>query len=296
VLQQQAAIANPSAVLVEGDASHLASVPSQPGSIVPLAAAGDPSRFGGKAASLSVLARTGVAVPWGIALDVDATQAVAAGDESHSQRLREALRGRPGPFAVRSSATVEDSSSASFAGQFRTELGVMSGEEVEQAVVDVWRSGNSAGVHAYQQRLGLSAPVQMAVVVQELVGAQSAGVLFFDPDKHEHIVEASWGYGETVVDGSVSPDRYTIDSSGKLGAVVIGDKKIELVKNGKGLERRDVDTERAKARCLDDRSLSALAELGHRATEAFGDARDIEWALTAGGLVCLQARPITRDL
>src|SRR5690606_10913415 len=130
---------------------------------------------------------------------------------------------RPGPFAVRSSATAEDSSAASFAGQFKTVLGASDFEEEVAAVKEVWKSGHTAAGRAYQARLGQNAEIEMAVVVQELISAQSAGVLFFDPSKPSHIIEAAWGYGETVVDGSVSPDRYEIDASGKLGEIRIGD-------------------------------------------------------------------------
>jgi pyruvate,water dikinase len=136
----------------------------------------------------------------------------------------------------------------------------------------------------------------MAVVIQELVCAQSAGVLFFDPSRSRHIIEAAWGYGETVVDGSVSPDRYEIDTSGNLDGVTLGDKNVELVKNGSGLKRREVEAARARARCLDDGTLRTLAALGQQTATAFGDARDIEWALASDGVYCLQARPITRQL
>src|SRR5690606_33402373 len=98
----------------------------------------DASRFGGKAASLAVLCQAKLLVPSGIALDVNAAASIAAGDRAHIERLRQALTDRPGPFAVRSSATAEDSSAASFAGQFKTVLGASDFEEVVAAVKEVW--------------------------------------------------------------------------------------------------------------------------------------------------------------
>lgn len=160
----------------------------------------------------------------------------------------------------------------------------------------MWLSGNSAAVQAYQARLNRNADVKMAVVIQELVDAQSAGVLFFDPNQPRHVIEATWGYGELVVDGSVSPDRYEIDDHGGLSELTIGEKTQELVRNGKGLKRRPTSDARARTRCLSDADLGNLARLGQQAVRAFGDARDIEWAVTPKGVYCLQARPITRNL
>ncbi len=268
----------------------------RPGLIVPLRDASRAALFGGKGAGLAVLCRAGLRVPWGIALDVTATESIAAGDPSHLCLLKEALDGCTGPFAVRSSATTEDSATASFAGQFETVLGVTSFEDIVKAVESVWLSGNSAAVQAYQARLNRNADVKMAVVIQELVDAQSAGVLFFDPNQPRHVIEATWGYGELVVDGSVSPDRYEIDDHGGLSELTIGEKTQELVRNGKGLKRRPTSDARARTRCLSDADLGNLARLGQQAVRAFGDARDIEWAVTPKGVYCLQARPITRNL
>ncbi len=272
-----------------------ATVPTEAGVIAPLADAGDATRFGGKAASLSQLERSDVRVPWGVALCVDAAQAIAAGDHDHIERLRVALADRSGPFAVRSSATVEDAVNASFAGQFKTVLGV-GVDAVVDAIAEVWRSGHSASVRAYQRRLGHTDPVRMAVVIQELVPAKSAGVLFFDPKRATQIVEAAWGYGETVVDGSVTPDRYEMDVEGNLRDTTIGNKAVELVTNGSGLKRRAVDPARASTRCLTDAQLAALAVLGRQTHNAFGDGRDVEWAVAGDTLYCLQARPITRSV
>jgi pyruvate,water dikinase len=199
-----------------------------------------------------------------------------------------------GPFAVRSSATVEDSGDASFAGQFTTVLGASTREDAIAAVREVWESGASPNVEAYRSRLGLTSPVRMAVVVQRLVDASTAGVLFFDPSTDEQVVEASWGFGETVVDGSLSPDRYRIDGAGRELSVEVGDKRIELIRSGDVLLRRDVASDRALRRCLTAEQLVSLANLGREVSSVFGDGRDIEWAIVDDELRCLQARPITR--
>lgn len=276
------------------EAAIAATIPDQPGEIAQLADVEDSSRFGGKAVGLARLIRNGLAVPPGVALDVDFVQAIAAGDPVSHERLTAALDDIDGPFAVRSSATVEDSGEASFAGQFATLLDVQDGDAAMAAVRDVWYSGSSAGVEAYRRRLGLDAPIRMAVVVQQLVDADIAGVLFFDPKTSEQIVEASWGLGETVVDGTLTPDRYRIDVHGRELSVDVGDKRVELVRSNGVVSRRDVAPERAARRCLDEDQLAALARLGDRVSSAFGDARDIEWAIVDGDVFCLQARPITR--
>lgn len=271
-----------------------ATVPDQPGELVGLSEAADPSRFGGKASGLTRMLQRGLPVPNGFALDVDFTQAIAAGDRQSEDLLVAALYELGGPFAIRSSATVEDSGDASFAGQFTTVLGASTHEEAIAAVRQVWESGTSPNVEAYRARLGLTSPVRMAVVVQRLVEASTAGVLFFDPTTDEQVVEASWGFGETVVDGSLSPDRYRIDGAGRELSVEVGDKRVELIREGDVLVRRDVTSDRALRRCLTAEQLVSLANLGREVSSVFGDARDIEWAIVDGELRCLQARPITR--
>src|SRR5262249_53995298 len=133
----------------------------------------------------------------------------------------------------------------------------------------------------------------MAVVVQRLVEAEVAGVLFTrDPLTGEKrmVVEASWGLGESVVSGRVTPDRFTLEyESGQVLDRQINVKAVQRARDGE----RAVPAERQSAPCLDDRRLADLAELGRRVEALYGGPRDVEWALAGGELWLLQARPIT---
>jgi pyruvate,water dikinase len=272
-----------------------ARVPATPGDIVPLGDAADAERFGGKASGLAHLTRGSVAVPWGIALCVDAVQGVCAGDQIARERLEAALGTQTGPFAVRSSATAEDSRAASYAGQFHTDLAVSRGD-VASALETVRRSAHAPSVRAYRERIGATGAVGMAAVVQSLVAADVAGVLFFRGEGERHVVEATWGFGQTLVEGAVVPDRFEIDDDGQCLARALGSKQVEAVLTPDGLQTRSVATERAERSCLDDDQLRQLADLGRETRRIFGDARDIEWAFAGGRLHCLQARPLTRRL
>ena len=134
----------------------------------------------------------------------------------------------------------------------------------------------------------------MAVVVQVLVPAEVAGVLFTrdptDPTGKLMAVEASWGLGEAVVSGRVTPDRFRLDRD--TGAVVEkhpGRKTVRITADGE----EPVPPEQQEAVCLSDTQLSQLADLGRRVESLYGDARDVEWAFAGGAFYLLQARPIT---
>ncbi len=239
-------------------------------------------RYGGKAAKLGAALRAGLPVPEGAAVSWDHEGPVAE------------LALRP-PLAVRSSAIGEDGARASFAGQHATVLGVDAGG-VAQAIERVRASASEPGALAYRARLGLVGDPRMGVVVQRLVDAEIAGVLFTrDPrtGKSERVIEASWGLGEAVVAGLVTPDGYRL-----RGAEVIErrtgmkDVAIRLAPGG-GTQEVEVSPERARAPCLDDARLAALAALADRCEAVFGAGQDLEWAFAGGELHLLQWRPIT---
>ena len=219
-----------------------------------------------------------------MALDRGFVEAIAAGDDEHRRRLGEALRALPGPWAVRSSCASEDGSAASSA-TFAVRVSVCSSR--------VWASAYSPGVRAYRDRLGITAATEMAVVVQRLVDAEVAGVLFGGEDV---LIEASWGLGEGVVAGTIEPDRYRLDDQGAVLEAHIADKGTELRRdpNG-GTATRAVLEGRRNVACLTREQLLALTTLARRCARVFGGPRDIEWAIDGSGdLVCLQCRPITR--
>ena len=172
----------------------------------------------------------------------------------------------------------------------------MQGDELLlDAVERCWRSLFTDRAVAYRQKQNIDpADVAMAVVVQKLVPAESAGVLFtrdpLDAAGSRMLAEASWGLGEAVVSGRVQPDRFTLDHA--TGAVLsreLGSKAIRVTATGE----EHVPAELQRQFCLGDAALSQLAELGRKVEAFYGDARDIEWAYAGGTFHLLQARPIT---
>ncbi|MFL5342038.1 MAG: PEP/pyruvate-binding domain-containing protein [Gemmataceae bacterium] len=251
---------------------------------------------GGKGLSLGLLARAGLPVPPGFCVTSDAYR------RRNGDTLPPALQAiivesyrnlGSGPVAVRSSATAEDGSVASFAGQQETYLGVVGDEPVCSAIIRCWNSLQSERAKAYRHRQGV-AVMAMAVVVQRLVPAETAGVLFtrdpLHPDSGRMIVEASWGLGETVVSGRVTPDRFTLDAAtGRVIERHLGRKTVERLADGE----REVSAERQREFCLNDSQLAELARLGRTVEQYYGEPRDVEWAWADGQAWLLQARPIT---
>ena len=222
-------------------------------------------RCGAKAATLGALLRGGFPVAPGVVLtDVP-------DDDAWPTALPAALR-RLGavPFAVRSSALGEDGADASFAGQLETVLDVPV-DDVAAAVRRVAASGGAERLAAYAARTGRRAPTAVPVLVQAMVRAEVSGVLFTrDPvtGADRTVVEAHRGPGHLLVDGTVTPTRWTVDD----GAVGM---------TGSGTT------------VLDDARVRALAELGRRIETALGRPQDVEWAIADGVTWVLQSRPIT---
>lgn len=260
-----------------------------------LSCATDRDLFGGKAAQLATAQRAGLPVPEGIALAHDFVEAVAAADEQACVRLGEACATLSGPLAVRSSAIGEDGGSASFAGQHATLLNV---RDVVSAVTEVWRSARTESALAYRRRVGASGPVRMGVVVQRLVAADVAGVMFTrNPVSRadELVIEASWGLGEAVVQGLVVPDFYRLAPAGDLIELRTGVKTVAVERRvDGGTEHVEVDVARVEASSLDSSRLAALADLARRCDCVFGaEPHDIEWAFAGQSLYLLQRRPVT---
>lgn len=268
--------------------------------LTPLSGAADADCFGGKAAQLAAARAAGLPVPDGWALGWPAVEALRRGDTHGAEvevALRAAVRGR-GPVAVRSSAVGEDSSDASFAGAHLTVLGRVGGDAVVAAVRDVHASACQSGALAYRDRLGVAGPVRMAVVVQEMVAADVAGVLFTrNPvsGAAELVVEASWGLGEAVVAGLVTPDHVRADPDGTVLERVVGDKDVAMRLTPEGaVVETVVPPHLAALPCLGDGEVRALARLARTCDEVYaGTAHDIEFAFAAGRLHLLQRRPIT---
>ncbi len=210
------------------------------------------------------------------------------------------------PVAVRSSATAEDLPDASFAGQQDTYLWLTGYESVREHVRACWASLYTSRAITYRLRNDIPEDdLSMAVAVQKMVNARAAGVaMTIDPttgDRSKVAVDASWGVGEMVVSGQVTPDHVLLDKV-MLTPVreVVGDKHAELVPDAAtgGLVEREVERERRTVRCLTDAQLTAVATMAKRAEKHYGCPQDIEWAIDADlpdgeNLLLLQSRPET---
>ncbi|HTN84766.1 MAG TPA: PEP/pyruvate-binding domain-containing protein [Sorangium sp.] len=254
--------------------------------------------FGGKAAQLGQAHRSGLPVPPGRALSAAFVERVVAGDGAAVDRLVAAFRELDGPVAVRSSGIGEDGASASFAGQHATELNVRGRDGLLEAVRKVHGSARTEAALAYRRKLGLAPEPRMGVVVQRLVQADTAGVLFTrNPatGADERVVEATWGLGEAVVAGLVTPDSYRMARGGRVLERRAGEKDIAILWAEEGGTREvAVEPERIEALCLDDARLTALEGLAAACEAAFGGTQDIEWAFAGERLYLLQRRAITR--
>ena len=264
---------------------------------VPLVDARDESRFGGKAVQLGAAARAGLPVPRGVALPAELVEELVRHGPA-AAALASVVRALEGQLAVRSSAVGEDAAAASFAGQHETRLNVRTPAELAEAVGAVWRSARSDAALAYRRRLGLDDEPSMGVVVQQLVEADVAGVLFTrNPvtGADERVIEAAWGLGEAVVQGLVTPDLYRVSRTGQVLERTAGHKSIAIRPlRGGSTASEPVAPNLVDALCLGDAELTALHLLALRCEESFDGARDIEWALAGGDLHVLQQRPITR--
>lgn len=206
------------------------------------------------------------------------------------------------PVAVRSSATTEDAVDASFAGLQDTYLWVTNLPEVLEKVRSCWASLYSLESVSYRRKKGLpEAGVAMAVVVQKMVNARTAGVMFtrspLTGDRSVITVEGAWGLGSAVVGGEVTPDRWVVGKvTGEISVREISDKHIQHIPaSGGGIESVALATEQRQMACLSDAELQALRQIGRKVERHYGRPQDIEWAVEHGSneILLLQSRPET---
>lgn len=201
--------------------------------------------------------------------------------------------------AVRSSATGEDGREASFAGMNRTITNVTDEQGLIEAVVRCWMSLFSPRVITYRASRGYSDVPAMAVVVQEMIVADRAGVAFTnDPSTGaaDHmVIEGAFGQGEVVVSGQVQPDTYIVDKATfELLDSRIGFKPIKIVRGADGHDTTlALDRAEAESRVLDDVALRRVAELAMAVERLHDCPQDVEWAIASGTVWLVQARPIT---
>lgn len=303
-------------------------------------------RVGGKALGLGALRRAGLRVPPGFAVTTDAYRECVLGSglmhaiarslerletiadqQAASERIRDvfaasdlaetvhrAIRGgyeRLGagqmlPVAVRSSATAEDTTEASFAGQQETYLWIRGADAVARHVVLCWGSLFTPQAIAYRARLGISHDeVAMAVVVQQMVAAEAAGVMItLDPvtgDRSAIAIESSFGLGLAVVGGEVTPDRFVVDKvTFDIRTRSIGPKAITYrFDPGRGaVVLSDVPENEQRLPSLTDEEVVELARIARTVERAQGRPQDVEWAIGPGPdgprqIFLLQTRPET---
>jgi pyruvate,water dikinase len=206
--------------------------------------------------------------------------------------------GEQAAYAVRSSATAEDWPTASFAGQHDTYLNVVGPATILQHVSRCWASLFTERAVTYRLRNGVDhRKVQMAVVIQQMVFPQAAGILFTaDPvtgNRKVASVEASFGLGEALVSGLVNADVYKV-RDGEIVARAIATKQLAIhASPAGGVQEQVIDPERQQQPALTDAQIVRLAQLGRRIEAHFGRPQDIEWCLFDDDFQIVQSRPIT---
>jgi pyruvate,water dikinase len=205
------------------------------------------------------------------------------------------------PVAVRSSATTEDAEDASFAGLQDTFLWVLGPNQMVARVRECWGSLYSVESMTYRRKHAIpEGNVAMAVVVQRMVDALCAGVMFtrspLTGDKSVITIEGAWGLGSAVVSGEVTPDRWVLGKiTGEISVRDISDKHARQVPaTSGGIHEIENEADMRLAPCLTDDQLMGLREVGRRIERHYGKPQDIEWALDKQGeILLLQSRPET---
>ncbi len=274
----------------------------------------DCALVGGKVANLSRLAAT-YAVPSGFcipttALTVGLSGAGIAPSLALPPTLRETLAAaywqlaelveKPEPrVAVRSSAADEDGSAASFAGQHDTYLNITGHDAMLEAITRCWASAHTERAYEYRRQHGLPLDqIRLAVFVQHLVPADVAAVVFsanpVTGERGEVVINASWGLGESIVGGTVTPDTYIVDkASGATTERRIAEKRRMTVAVPGGTRELDVPRFLRSTPALNDFQIAAMADLALSLETTMGWPVDIECALHGDNLYLLQCRPIT---
>jgi pyruvate,water dikinase len=297
--------------------------------VVPLEEASDAGRFGAKAANLALLKRAGLPVPagWCVAADAYRIQIAALGLEGAARavfssddraqarkcaldiklalmegalapevadalgRTWRAVAMTARPAVVRSSALVEDRAGASFAGQFQSYLGLISEEDFLTAARACWAALWATRALRYMGGHGVdAADTAMAILVQPLVAARSAGGGLSRTSEGGMVINAAAGPGSRVAQGEVAPDRYVLDASGRLKESARG-RKYHAAGCAHG--RRAFSRVLSAVPCLDAEQAAELGLLMRRCEEVIGGPVEIEWVADYTGIQLVQARPLT---
>lgn len=280
-----------------------AGLPVPPGFVLTTAAYRDFVEANRIAADILRLAMPPAADPGGYEAAEDQIRALFAAGTIPETMAREitAAHGTMGdvPVAVRSSATAEDLASASFAGQQDTYLNVHGPDALIEAIKNCWASLWTARAMAYRARQGIDpAAVSLAVVVQRMVEAEAAGVMFTanptDGRRDQIVIAAAWGLGESVVNGTVNTDDLIVaKQTGRVLSCTTADKTVMTTYAEHGTQQQPVPATQRAQPVLDDKAAAVLADDGERIEGHYGTPQDIEWVLAGGEFFIVQSRPIT---
>ena len=270
---------------------------------------GDPKSFdaalvGGKAANLSRLARMHHRVPDGFSLPVTVME------EAHPLDLRDEIFAATSDLmachslpelvvAVRSSAVDEDGAVASFAGQHETYLNIVGADAIIQAVTRCWESARSERALEYRRQQGLSVNhPQLAVLVQQLVASDVSAVVFssnpITGNRDEIVINASWGLGESIVGGTVTPDTFIVRKTDlAITSRTIADKQRMTISAPGGTHEVDVPRFLRTEISLNDKQAVEMAKLALSLEVTMEHPVDVECAYAGRELYLLQCRPIT---
>ncbi len=276
----------------------------------------DAEQVGAKAANISQIAAD-FKVPCGFALSVEAFsrwyEPAAEGKADISnvpddfkehvanayRQLARTVGEKTPAVAVRSSATDEDSSGASFAGQHDTYLNITGEHAVSAAIVRCWNSLQNAEAIAYRKSAGIALDgARMAVLVQHLVAADTSGVVFsanpITGNRDEVMINTSWGLGESIVGGMVTPDTFTVTKGDfKITSEQIAEKMLMTVSTPDGTKEVDVPRIMRSAPSASPEQVIEAARMATALEEQLGWPVDSEFAFQGPDLFLLQARPIT---
>ena len=261
----------------------------------------DINLVGGKGASLGKLSQFGMPVPPGFVVTTDVYRKFSKEDlplEVEEEILKSFDDLETKRVAVRSSAVAEDSSKNSWAGQLESYLNV-SREELLQRIRDCWDSIRSDRALSYASGQNLTEDeLVVAVVVQKMVDSEAAGVMFtINPvtkNSGELMIEASFGLGEYLVQGMITPDNLIVDKENlRVKNIDLGtQEKMLKFLEGKNQEVF-IPKKMGSKQVLTFGQIQELAKMGLQIEKYYGRPQDIEWALENGKLYILQSRPVT---
>ena len=262
----------------------------------------DFQQVGGKAASLARMIQAGLPVPPGLVILSQAFDQSGISVQAWQKAQKMILKFREEDpqisFAVRSSAISEDSDLTSFAGEFESFLNASEDMEIFSAINQVYESRLTERVKIYSENKGISDSHLISVILQQLIPAESSGVMFTANPLtgiiDEVMINAAWGLGESIVDGMVNTDNIIVKKVNKKiikKEVVKKEKMTILSEHGTQLSR--VSEDQQMAQVLSQKQVLELLDLGLKIEKLFGKPMDIEWVYAKNNFQIVQARPIT---